>query len=334
MGFRIGVARQLTPRHPPLEQRSVATTRSSVDCAPRGRDRPPSCPPPPGARLGASGAASPRSLGDVDADRVDHDARPPPRTTSARFQRTKRAPPRLEQQVGRGRRSAPTRSPPAAPDHLARVIPGHAFEPVIPSRDAPVVIEREHEGRHRLDQLAVAFFGVFQVEAQAFALSVEPRLVERAANGVEQIRGRHRFEHVGERVAAHGGDRAFQRRIPRDQDAAARTATTRATESVAKSRHRRGAERRSVRRRSDAPARARARSCDRVRWRFPRPRSRRSLRRSPPAPHRRRQSGQRRSYGEPLGSRRSVGKLPDRGETLGVSILLEQVFAVALEHDG
>ena len=280
-----------------------------------GRQRPDG-----GQPLGAQRAAQHLLLArHVDARPRRPAARRPLPGTSARLQRTLRTPPPL---TGRscGRPSAATSARPSVPSISARLKAGHLLEQAVPGRDAPVTVQRDDERRHRFDQLAVAALGPLQIQAQPFALVVEPRLIQRPANGVQQVGRRHRLQHVGERVAAHGGDRAFQRRVSGHQDQLHVRRTRRAAAPAATCRRRRAAGRRSARRRSRAPPRSPARTCGRARWPSPRPVSRRSPRRFRPAPLRRRRSGRRSCGRQPrrraaLSSRNMAPPLRDAGSS-------------------
>ena len=202
-------------------------------------------------------------VGDVDADRVDGGPVVAPLHLGA-------APANLALAAGLDRQVDRARvrrheAPPVRSEHLGPRVAGDAFELAIPGRDLAGLVEREHEGGDGLDQLAVHRLGAFELCAQPLALAIESGLLEGPTGRVEQIRRRDGLENVGERRAAHGGDRALDRRVAghhhRLQERRARAQRRRAETC----RPRRGAARRSARRRSRARPRGRARSPGRAR---------------------------------------------------------------------
>ena len=151
---------------------------------------------------------------------------------------------------------------PCGPQHLAAGQAGDAFELAVPGRDPALFVEGQHESRDRLDQLAVAQLGPLELGAQALALAVEPRVLHRPAHGVEQVGGRNRFEHVGEGGFLARPRSPLRRSRCRSPSPTRRTANASAAVRAATCRPRRGAGRRSGRRRGPVRRRRPARSRD------------------------------------------------------------------------
>ena len=143
----------------------------------------------------------------------------------------------------------------------------------------------------------MAALRAFEVEPQTLPFPIEPRLLERPPDRVQQVRRRNGLEHVGEGVAAHGRDRAFERGVSRDQH---QLDERRARAERLEKRHSVSVWQAHVdQRHVEVPLvhQRRARSFGPARWPSGRRGSRRSPRRSLRAPRRRRRPGRFRSCG-------------------------------------
>ena len=128
-------------------------------------------------------------VGHVDSDRIDQRAprpsREPPRGSS------EPCVPRLPSAGDRAdARPSRPRRPPSVPSISARGSPVTRSSCLFQVEMPPVLVEGQDERRHRLDQLAMPAFRAFEVEAEALPLPVEPGLIERPPDRVQESAAR------------------------------------------------------------------------------------------------------------------------------------------------